>query len=96
MFEVFPVMRDLHELLWYVSEALTFPAANPLLADLARALDETERLTHQSPAVLIETSATSSWPRASWSGPASRTGRTIGEPTSSGPTSKAPTCGGPV
>ena len=54
MFDVFPVMRDLHELLWYVSEALTFPAAGPLLADLAQALDDTERLTHQSPAVLIE------------------------------------------
>ena len=29
MFEVFPVIRDLHELLWYVTEALTFPAARP-------------------------------------------------------------------
>jgi uncharacterized protein YjbI with pentapeptide repeats len=54
MFEVFPIMRDLHELLWYVTEALTFQASGPLLADLRQALDETERLTRQSPAVLIE------------------------------------------
>ena len=54
MFEVFPIMRDLHELLWYVTEALMLQAAGPLLADLRQALDETERLTQQSPAVLTE------------------------------------------
>jgi uncharacterized protein YjbI with pentapeptide repeats len=45
MFEVFPVMRDLHELLWYVTEALTLPEAGRLKQDLDRALAETERLT---------------------------------------------------
>jgi uncharacterized protein YjbI with pentapeptide repeats len=45
MFDVFPTMRDLHELLWYVTEGLSLPAARPLGADLRRALAETERLT---------------------------------------------------
>lgn len=45
MFDVFPVVRQLHELLWYLSEALTLPAARPVHKDLRRALDETERLT---------------------------------------------------
>nr|WP_257573683.1 pentapeptide repeat-containing protein [Streptomyces sp. JJ66] len=36
MFDVFPVMRQLHELLWHLSQALTLPAARPLYADLAR------------------------------------------------------------
>lgn len=54
MFEVFPIMRDLHELLWYVTEALTLQAARPLHGELRRALEETERLTGQSPDDLLE------------------------------------------
>jgi Pentapeptide repeats (8 copies) len=45
MFEAFPVMRQLHELLWYLTEAVTLPAARPLHQDLRRLLRETERLT---------------------------------------------------
>ncbi|TXJ79441.1 pentapeptide repeat-containing protein [Streptomyces lavendulae] len=45
MFDVFPVVRQLHELLWYLTEALTLPAARPVHAELRRALGETERLT---------------------------------------------------
>ncbi len=45
MFAVFPVMRQLHELLWYLTEALTLDAARPLHDDLRRLLDETESLT---------------------------------------------------
>ncbi|MGC5014464.1 pentapeptide repeat-containing protein [Streptosporangium sp. DT93] len=54
MFEVFPVMRDLHELLWYLTEALALPAARPLRDDLGAALEETERLTRSGPEVLVE------------------------------------------
>ncbi|MEV0634846.1 pentapeptide repeat-containing protein [Streptomyces sp. NPDC050619] len=49
MAEVFPVVRQLHELLWYLNEALTLPAARPVHDGLRRALDETERLTHKTP-----------------------------------------------
>ncbi|MFE4450192.1 pentapeptide repeat-containing protein [Streptomyces sp. NPDC056796] len=45
MFQVFPVMRQLHELLWYLTEALTLKAAESLHADLRDALLATERLT---------------------------------------------------
>lgn len=54
MFDVFPVVRRLHELLWYLNEALTLPAARPVHADVRRALDKTERLTRQTPEELGE------------------------------------------
>ncbi|MDX3311665.1 pentapeptide repeat-containing protein [Streptomyces sp. ME08-AFT2] len=45
MAEVFPVVRQLHELLWYLAEALALPAARPVHADLRRTLARTEELT---------------------------------------------------
>ena len=54
MFDVFPVVRQLHELLWYLNEALTLPAARPVHADVRRVLDTTERLTRLSPEELGE------------------------------------------
>lgn len=53
MFEVFAIMRQLHELLWYLTEALTLQPARPLHGELSRALDATERLTHNSPDTLM-------------------------------------------
>ena len=35
MFEVFPVMRQLHELLWYLTAALAMPPARPSTANCA-------------------------------------------------------------
>lgn len=53
MFDVFAVMRQLHELLWYLTEALTLaraqPAVRPVHDQLAAALDETGRLTQLNP-----------------------------------------------
>jgi uncharacterized protein YjbI with pentapeptide repeats len=54
MFRVLTIMRQLHELLWYLTEALTLPPARPLHGQLSLALDETERLTHGSPDALVE------------------------------------------
>jgi uncharacterized protein YjbI with pentapeptide repeats len=54
MFQVFPVMRQLHELLWYLTEALTLPAASTLHQQLRAALEETETLTNAGPQPLIE------------------------------------------
>ncbi|QKV96689.1 pentapeptide repeat-containing protein [Streptomyces sp. NA02950] len=48
MFAVFPVMRVLHELLWYLTESLAFPAVRSLHHELRDALDETARLTRGS------------------------------------------------
>ncbi|MBF8192732.1 pentapeptide repeat-containing protein [Nonomuraea sp. K274] len=47
MYAVFAIMRQLHELLWYLAEALTLEAAAPVHAGLRRALDETELLTRR-------------------------------------------------
>ncbi|MET9610009.1 pentapeptide repeat-containing protein [Streptomyces sp. NPDC006512] len=52
MFEAFPVMRQLHELLFYVAEALTRPEAAPAHPDLRRALATTEALTRSDAAAL--------------------------------------------
>jgi uncharacterized protein YjbI with pentapeptide repeats len=52
MFEVFAVVRLLHELLWYLTEALEL--APSLDGELRRALAGTERLTLNSPGSLAE------------------------------------------
>jgi uncharacterized protein YjbI with pentapeptide repeats len=46
MFEVFAVMRQLHELLWLLAEAASLDAAQPLAAEIAVAQAETSRLSH--------------------------------------------------
>ncbi|MZF87279.1 pentapeptide repeat-containing protein [Streptomyces sp. SID5643] len=49
MFEVFPVVRQLHELLWYLTEALALPAARPVRPELDKALRKTRELTAGTP-----------------------------------------------
>ncbi|MGZ3602173.1 MAG: pentapeptide repeat-containing protein [Ktedonobacterales bacterium] len=53
MFAVFPIMRDLHQLLWYLAEALALQPDAPLRDALSHALEETERLTHAEPDTLL-------------------------------------------
>jgi uncharacterized protein YjbI with pentapeptide repeats len=53
MFAVFGIMRQLHELLWYLTEALALESATALHDALATALDETQGLTHSSADVLL-------------------------------------------
>ncbi|MBB5782986.1 uncharacterized protein YjbI with pentapeptide repeats [Nonomuraea jabiensis] len=48
MYAIFPVVRQLHELLWYLAEALTLEAARPVHAELREAFEATERLTLES------------------------------------------------
>jgi uncharacterized protein YjbI with pentapeptide repeats len=54
MFAAFMIMRQLHELLWYLNEALALQPASPIHAELRVAFDQTERLTHASPDALAE------------------------------------------
>ncbi|RBM19575.1 hypothetical protein DI005_15305 [Prauserella sp. PE36] len=61
MFTVFPVMRELHELLWYVNEALTLRAARPAHPELTAAREETERLTLLGPDALAELDVRPHW-----------------------------------
>jgi uncharacterized protein YjbI with pentapeptide repeats len=58
MFEAFTIMRQLHELLWYLTEALALQSARPLHGELSRALDDTERLTRCGPGELAELDVT--------------------------------------
>jgi uncharacterized protein YjbI with pentapeptide repeats len=65
MFEVFNVMRELHELLLYLTEAvaltgaLALPAARPLHAGLRRLVDEIVHVTQYGAAELAGTDVTS-------------------------------------
>jgi uncharacterized protein YjbI with pentapeptide repeats len=52
MFAAFATMRRLHELLWYLTEALALAKARPLHGELRLALDHTERLTLAGPEAL--------------------------------------------
>jgi hypothetical protein len=54
MFDVFPVMRQLHELLWYLAEAWALPPARPLRRDLRRALNDIDRRTRSSAEMLAD------------------------------------------
>jgi pentapeptide repeat protein len=56
MFAVFAVVRDLHELLWYLHAAATAAratAAQPLEAALTASTERVDRLTGESPAALL-------------------------------------------
>ncbi len=48
-FDVFPVVRQLHELLHYLGEALALPAARPVHAELRRVREQVERLSLGTP-----------------------------------------------
>jgi uncharacterized protein YjbI with pentapeptide repeats len=52
MFTVFGIMRQLHELLWYLDEALALQAGAALHSALRQAFDEIERLTRRDPDML--------------------------------------------
>ncbi|MDC2864398.1 pentapeptide repeat-containing protein [Bacillus sp. BP-3] len=54
MFDVFPIMQQLHEMLSYLTEALTLKATHPIHSELRRALEEMERLSQLSPDLLLE------------------------------------------
>jgi uncharacterized protein YjbI with pentapeptide repeats len=54
MFGAFTIMRQLHELLWYLSEALTLAQASPVHGELRRALAATGQLTGRRAAALAE------------------------------------------
>jgi uncharacterized protein YjbI with pentapeptide repeats len=54
MFGVLPVMRQLHELLWYLTEALSLPETQSLRDELGRALATVEGLTGRGAEDLLE------------------------------------------
>ncbi len=54
MFEVFPIMQQLHEMLRYLKEALSLEEARPIYKDLQKAVEETAHLTNLSPASILQ------------------------------------------
>ena len=54
MFAVFPLMRQLHELLWHITEALDLAPARPVHKDLRGVLARIEALTRGSAESLLE------------------------------------------
>lgn len=54
MFAAFPVMRQLHELLWYLNEAVDLPAAAPLVPRLRRAQQDVAEMTRGDAEALAE------------------------------------------
>jgi uncharacterized protein YjbI with pentapeptide repeats len=54
MFEVFPIMQQLHEMLCYLNEALRLEAAQSIHKDLMAVKEKTENLTHLSPKSIMD------------------------------------------
>ena len=54
MFDVFLIMRQLHEILWYLAEALTLQPARSIHGALRAMIDQTELLTRLGPSALME------------------------------------------
>ncbi|MFD7877849.1 pentapeptide repeat-containing protein [Streptomyces sp. NPDC059766] len=54
MSAVFPLMRQLHELLWYITEALGHESARPVHQDLRKALTQVEELSRGSAESILE------------------------------------------
>lgn len=54
MFDVFPIVRQLQEMLAYLHEALSLEEARPLREELRRTMEETEALASLDPHSLLE------------------------------------------
>ena len=46
MYDAFPVMHQLHEMLWYLNEAILLKATQSIHKELSKAIEETERLSN--------------------------------------------------
>lgn len=55
MFDVFPIMHQLHEMLFYLTEILYLEAARPIHGEVREILDKTEDLTNMEPGVIMGT-----------------------------------------
>ncbi|MBC9784706.1 pentapeptide repeat-containing protein [Heliobacterium chlorum] len=53
MYDVFPIMQQLYEMLYYLNEALNFKEAQPIYQELQNAIEETERLTELPPKSIL-------------------------------------------
>jgi len=54
MFQVFLIMRQLHEMCWYLTEALSYKSSSPLYEEIEASLSTTEHITQFTPDSLLE------------------------------------------
>lgn len=54
MYDVFPIMHQLHEMLWYLNESLALKATRTIHKEICDAIAETERLSQLSPELLMD------------------------------------------
>ncbi|MEH6945212.1 pentapeptide repeat-containing protein [Bacillus sp. JJ722] len=54
MFGVFPIMHQLHEMLWYLNEALSLKVAQSLHSELLASLNDSEQLTRLNPESILK------------------------------------------
>ncbi|MFF2877572.1 pentapeptide repeat-containing protein [Gottfriedia sp. NPDC057991] len=53
MYEVFPIMKQLHEMLWYLNESLMISTASEIHNEVKIILEETEKLTLMEPKLIL-------------------------------------------
>ncbi|MGV3464920.1 MAG: pentapeptide repeat-containing protein [Heyndrickxia sp.] len=54
MFDVFPITQQLHEMLWYLHQAINMDATKSIRGELQSIFEETEQLTRQSPEFILK------------------------------------------
>lgn len=53
MFDVYPIVQQLHEMLWYLHEVLTINSAKSIHKDVKQIIEDTENLTNKSPKFIL-------------------------------------------
>lgn len=53
MFDVYPIVQQLHEMLWYLNEVLTIHAAKPIHKEVKQSIEDTENLTNKRPEYIL-------------------------------------------
>jgi uncharacterized protein YjbI with pentapeptide repeats len=53
MFDVYPIVQQLHEMLWYLNEILTIQAAKSIHKEVKQSIKDTDNLTNNSPEFIL-------------------------------------------
>ncbi|MFP7298405.1 pentapeptide repeat-containing protein [Neobacillus niacini] len=53
MFDVYPIVQQLHEMLWYLNEVLTIDAAKSIHKEVKQIIKDTENLINKSPKYIL-------------------------------------------
>jgi uncharacterized protein YjbI with pentapeptide repeats len=53
MFDVYPIVQQLHEMLWYLNEILTIHAAKSIHNEVKQSIEDTENLTNKRPEYIL-------------------------------------------